>query len=236
MQHLISTEVSVKTKILSTKDGTKTFSIIKEIDCIEGGGHGYFILLYPTRTADNAYIEDSTNNHILNHMKELGLKSYTIINLFSKVTQSRLSLSGLSVDEENMDFIKEQVFENLPENSKVVIAWGNANQASPVVCQSKQRILKLWDETQPSRPLYQMTVEGLPKDNIGVHPLYLGIRYSQACWKLVDYPHKKVLQQLNAQMEAKKAKGNGSASKAGNEESTTKTVSKGGKGKKNSKG
>lgn len=235
MQNLISTEVSIKTKILSSKDGAKTFSITKEIDGIKSGGHGYFILLYPTRTADNAYIEDSTNNHILNHMKELGLKSYTVINLFSNVTQSRLSLSGLYVDEENLDFIKEQVFKNLPENSKVVIAWGNANQTSPVVCQSKQRILELWIETQPSKPLYQMSVEGLPKDNIGVHPLYLGIRYSQAYWKLADYPHKKVLQQLNAQMEAKKTKSNKSASKTEKEEASIEEVPKGGKGKKNSK-
>lgn len=235
MTNLIQTETAVKTSIISSEDGENTFSITKEVEGIEGG-HAYFLLLYPTRTADNCYIEDSTNNHLLNHMDELGLNSYTIVNLFSKVTQSRLSLSGLSIDKENMEFIREQVFEKLPESSKVVIAWGNANQTSPVVCQSKQRILELWEETQPSVSLYQMTVTGLPKDNIGVHPLFLGIRYSQACWKLTTYPHKKVLKEIKAQLEANKAKSKDSNTNSIAEDSTAETTPKVGKGKKSSKG
>lgn len=231
MANLIQTEASVKTRIISSEDGTKTFSITKEVEGIEGG-HAYFILLYPTRTADNCYIEDSTNNHILNHMDDLGLRSYTIVNLFSKVTQSRLSLSGLSVDEENMDFIREQVFQNLSDDSKVVVAWGNTQQNSPVICRSKQRILEIWEEDQPSGSLYQLTVDGLTKDNIGVHPLYMGIRYSQGYWKMVSYPHKKILKEIKAQLDAKKAKNKDSDSKAEERTAGNQTTSKSGKGKK----
>lgn len=231
MANPVQTEVSVKTKILSSKDGTKTFSITKEVGSIEGE-HAYFILLYPTRTADNCYIEDSTNNHILNHLDDLGLHSYTIINLFSKVTQSRLSLSGLSVDEENMAFIQEQIFRNLSDDSKVIIAWGNTQQNSPVICESKQRILEIWGTEQPTGPLYQLTVDGLTKDNIGVHPLYLGIRYSRAFWKLTAYPHKKILKEIKAQLESKQTKVKDSASKIEKEETSTKPVSKNGKNKK----
>lgn len=93
---------------------------------------------------ETSYIEDSTNNHLLNHLDDLGLRSYTIVNLFSKVTQSRLSLSGLDLDKENMVFIQERIFKNLTDDSKVVIAWGNTQQNSPVVMKSKQRILELW--------------------------------------------------------------------------------------------
>lgn len=205
MANLIQTETSVKTTILASEDGTKTFSITKEVEGIEGG-HAYFILLYPTRTAENCYIEDSTNNHLLNHLDDLGLSSYTIINLFSKVTQSRLSLSGLTLDEENMVFIQERIFKNLSNDSKVVIAWGNTQQNSPVVCRSKQRILELWEVEQPSGSLYQLTVDGLTKDNLGVHPLYMGIRHSQGFWKLTAYPHKRILKEIKAQLEAKENK------------------------------
>lgn len=203
MENLVKTQVSVKTEILASKDRTKTFSITKEIDGIEGGGHAYFILLYPTRTADNAYIEDSTNNHLLNHLNDLGLKSYTIINLFSKVTQSRLSLSGLEIDEDNMKYIQEQVFAKSENDSKVIIAWGNTQQNSPVIMKSKQRILTLWERERPSEPLYQLTADGLTKENLGTHPLYMGIRYSQACWKLASYPHKRILKEIGAQIEAR---------------------------------
>ncbi len=232
MANLIQTETALKTSILSSEDGAKTFSITKEVDGIEGG-HAYFILLYPTRTATNSYIEDSTNNHILNHMEDLGLKAYTVINLFSKVTQSRLSLSGLTLDEENMVFIQERIFKNLPEDSKVVVAWwGNTQQNSPVICRSKQRILELWDVEQPSRSLYQLTVDGMTKDNLGVHPLCLGIRHSQGFWKLTTYPHKRVLKEIKAQLEAKKMKSKDTAFKVKEETAETHATVKSGKGKK----
>lgn len=231
MANLIQTETAVKTSILSSEDGTQTFSITKEVEGIQGG-HAYFILLYPTRTAKNCYIEDSTNNHLLSHMDDLGLRSYTIVNLFSKVTQSRLSLSGLSLDEENMVFIQERVFKNLPEDSKVVIAWGNTQQNSPVICRSKQRILELWDVEQPSGTLCQLTVDGLTKDNLGVHPLYLGIRHSQGFWKLTSYPHKRVLKEMKAKLETKETKNKVNDSKAGEKNTETQTTIKSGRGKK----
>lgn len=231
MANLVQKEASVKTTILASEDGKRTFSITKEVEGIEGG-HAYFILLYPTRTADNCYIEDSTNNHLLNHLDDLGLRSYTIVNLFSKVTQSRLSLSGLDLDEENMVFIQERIFKNLTDGSKVVIAWGNTQQNSPVIMKSKQRILELWEVEQPQGTLYQLTVEGLTKDNLGVHSLYMGIRHSQGFWKLTAYPHKRALKEIKAQLEAKKAKGKDSNTKSSGGETTIKITSKAGKGKK----
>lgn len=205
LKNMIETELSVTTRILASKDGSKTFSITKEVEGIEGS-QAYFILLYPTRTKENCYIEDSTNNHILEHLEELGFNSYTVINLLSQVTQSRLSLSGLSVDEENMQYIQEEIFSKLSDDAKVVIAWGNTQQNSPVICQSKQRILEIWESEQPSRPLYQLTAEGMKKDSIGVHPLFLGIHHKYSKWKIMEYPHKKVMKELDAQMKAKETK------------------------------
>lgn len=205
MKNLIKTEIAVKTEILSSKDGNKTFSITKEVEGVEGG-QAYFILLYPTRTGENCYVEDSTNSHILEHLTELGFHSYTVLNLFSQVTQSRLSLAGLTVDEENMQFIQEEIFPKLPDDAKVVIAWGNSQQTSPVIRESKLRILEIWESKQPSRPLYQLAVDGMKNDNVGVHPLFLGIRHKYSQWKVVEYPHKKVMEELKELIGEKEAK------------------------------
>lgn len=66
MQKLIETETSLKTKITTSPDGTRTYAITKTIESLSGG-RGIFVLLYPTRTPENLHVEDSTNVHILNH-------------------------------------------------------------------------------------------------------------------------------------------------------------------------
>lgn len=196
MPKLAQKEITVTTKIVTSEDGTKTFSITRNVPEMEGA-HAVFVLLYPTRNDGNCFINDSTNTHLMAHMEELGLKSYTIVNLFATVTQSRLSLKGLQIDEENLIFLKEQIFLKMQENKeKLIIAWGNSHLNSPVVSRSKQRILELWEETQPGSTLYQLTAEGMQKENTAVHPLFLGIRYSNSTWKLKTYPHKKVLKEL----------------------------------------
>lgn len=132
MPKLAQKEITTTTKIVTSEDGTETFSITRSIPKMEGE-HAVFILLYPTRNAENCFIDDSTNTHLMNHMEELGLNSYTIVNLFATVTQSRLSLKGLQINEENLIFIKEQIFLKMQKDKKkVVIAWGNSNLNSPV--------------------------------------------------------------------------------------------------------
>lgn len=206
MPKLSQKETSTTTKITTSPDGAKTFQITKEVQGLQGG-HAVFILLYPTRTAENHYIDDSTNTHLMKHLEEMELNSYSIVNLFATVTQSRLSMRGLTVDEENMTFLKEQVFAKLQEgNTKVVVAWGNSQQNSPVVVRSKQRILELWEETQPGGILYQLTAEGMKKENLGSHPLFLGIRHSNSVWKLKTYPYKRVLKEFIEQEKQKRQK------------------------------
>lgn len=196
MPKLAQKEINTTTKIATSADGTKTFSITKSVQGMDGE-HAVFILLYPTRNAENCFIDDSTNTYLMTHMEELGLNSYTIVNLFATVTQSRLSLRGLQIDEENLIFLKEHIFLKMQgDKEKVVIAWGNTQQNSPIVGRSKQRILELWEETQPGGTLYQLTAEGMKKENPAVHPLFLGIRYSNSVWKLKAYLHKKVLKEL----------------------------------------
>lgn len=196
MQKLTEKESVLRTKVTATADGSRTYSIVKSIEGASGG-KGIFILLYPTRTLDNLHVEDSTNVHILNHLQELGLREYVVVNLFSTVTQSKLSTKGLALDTDNLNYIRDKVFKGLDENKdKVIVAWGNSHQTSKVVNQAKLEILKMWTEAHKEGKLYQLTADGLEKGNIGVHPLYMGIRFSNAEWGLVEYPHTSVIKDL----------------------------------------
>lgn len=113
------------TSLATSEDGEYTYRFTKEFEELEGK-RAILILLYPTRTAENYHVEDSTINHIMKHMKKLGLKSYTIINLFSHVVKKRLSTRGLEVDKTNLQYIQKEIFEKYnPEKDMVVIAWGN---------------------------------------------------------------------------------------------------------------
>lgn len=198
MQKLIEKENILKTKIIASSDNTKTYVLTKTIEGLQGG-RGVFILLYPTRTTENLHVEDSTNMHLLNHLKELGLSEYIIVNLFSTVTQSKLSTRGLLLDRNNLDYIKNNIFKSLDNaTDKVIIAWGNSLQTSKTVNQAKLEILKMWTEMHKNTELYQLTTTGLKKDNIGVHPLYMGIRYTNAQWSLETYPLSKVMKELTA--------------------------------------
>ena len=196
MQKLTESETSLKTNIITSPDGNRTYAITKTIENLQGA-KGIFVLLYPTRTPENLHVEDSTNVHLLNHLKELGLSSYTIVNLFSTVTKSKLSTRGLLLDKENMDYIRNQVFKNCNISAdKVVIAWGNSHQTSKTVNQAKLEVLKMWAEMYQNAEIYQLSANGLDKDNIGVHPLYMGIRFSNAQWKLTAYPILKAIKDL----------------------------------------
>lgn len=101
MQKLVKKEIIFKTKITASSDGTRTYCLTKSVEDLKGG-KGIFILLYPTRTIENLHVEDSTNVHLLNHLKELGLREYMIVNLFATVTQSKLSTRGIALDKDNL--------------------------------------------------------------------------------------------------------------------------------------
>ena len=196
MQKLMEKESVLRTKLTASTDGSRTYSIVKTNEGATGG-KGIFVLLYPTRNLDNLHVEDSTNVHILNHMQELGLGGYVIVNLFSKVTQTKLSTRGLALDTDNLNYIKDKVFKEVDESKdKVIIAWGNSHQTSKVVNQAKLEILKMWTEMHKQGKLYQHSADGLEMSNIGVHPLYMGIRFSNVQWSLTEYPHSSVMKKL----------------------------------------
>lgn len=193
MAKIVQREMQTTSKIVTSEDGKYTYLYTKELNGMEGK-NGIFIMLYPTRNQENFFVEDSTNVHIQNHMRELGLRAYSVVNLFSKVTATRLSTRGLLVDTDNLEFLEKEIFEQVnTEDTEVIIAWGNSHLTSKAVNTAKKRILEIWTKTHPAVALKQIVADGLPKEISGVHPLYMGIRHSNAKWKLGTFPTKKEL-------------------------------------------
>lgn len=197
MEKIVEKELHTTTKLVTSADGKKTYRYTKELENAEGR-QGIFIMMYPTRNEENFFVDDSTNVHIQNHIRDLGLKSYTVVNLFSKVTATRLSTRGLLPDDDNLEYLENEVFAKTDiAETDVIIAWGNSNQTSHTVNTVKKKVLKMWTSYHPENTLKQITAEGMPKEVAGAHPLYMGIRFNNAKWKLETYPYKKELKKLS---------------------------------------
>lgn len=186
----------VETEIVTSDDGLHTYELTKRLVGCEGEC-GYLISLYPTRTAENISSSDSTLNHIVSHMQELGFNELHIINLFSKVVNCKMSTRGLTVDEDNMQYIEKLMSSKEFSESKFVIAWGNSMQNSQAVADSKVRILNMFLKHCPKNKLYQLaTVDRKIDSTVVPHPLYIGIRASGATWSLQEFKLQKPKQTL----------------------------------------
>lgn len=183
----------VETEIVTSDDGLHTYELIKRLVGCEGEC-GYLISLYPTRTAENIFSNDSTLNHLVSHMQELGFNELHIVNLFSKAVTSQ---RGLTIDEENMQYIEKLMSSKEFANPKFVIAWGNSMQNSQAVSDSKVRIFNMFLKHCSKGKLYQITtmdrnIEPTPAP----HPLFLGIRASSSVWGLQEFKIKKPSQAI----------------------------------------
>lgn len=183
----------VETEIVTSDDGLHTYELIKRLVGCEGEC-GYLISLYPTRTAENVFSNDSTLNHLVSHMQELGFNELHIVNLFAKAVTSQ---RGLTIDEENMQYIEKLVSSKEFADSKFVIAWGNSMQNSQAVSDSKVRIFNMFLKHCSKGKLYQITtmdrnIEPTPAP----HPLFLGIRASSSVWGLQEFKIQKPSQAI----------------------------------------
>lgn len=181
----------VETEIVTSDDRLQTYELTKRLVGCEGEC-GYLISLYPTRTAENISSSDSTLNHIVSHMQELGFNELHIINLFSKVVNCKISTRGLTVDEDNMQYIEKLMSSKEFADSKFVIAWGNSMQNSQAVAESKVRIFNMFLKHCPKNKLYQLTtLDGRIDSTLAPHPLFLGIRANDSIWGLKEFKIKK---------------------------------------------
>lgn len=181
----ITHKAVIETELVCSEDNKHTYEVIKRFPDVVGE-KAYIILLYPTRTLDNMFSDDSTLNHLVSHMKELGLNEIRIINLFSTVVNGKLSAKGLQVDEANLKYIENIMQNKIFSDFKFILAYGTSMATSYACQKSKVEIFNMLKKYNPKGRVYQLTTND---ENIAVdfaHPLYLGIRAKNSIWQLEE--------------------------------------------------
>lgn len=192
-------ENHISTVIVNSKDDSRNFEITRILsgDGVSAKGDALFITICASTSARGNFKLDSTSLHLLNHMSELGFDKVSVMNLFSKITNSRMSSRNLVPDEEMLSYIENKFKDKSFANTTVIIAWGNSMLKSDATNISKKRIVQMYQKYYPKKSLYEL----IPSDNdegLGhnVHPLYLGIHTSiNTKWKLREWiPPKELME------------------------------------------
>ena len=178
-------KATITTELITSDDGKHTYEVIKRLEGVEGE-KGCLISLYPTRNETNIFSSDSTLNHLVSHMQEMGLCELRIINLFSMVVDGKLSAKGLQVDVDNLQYIESIMSDKSFEGYKFIIAWGNSMATSFACQRTKAEVLNIFKKHNPKAKAFHITTSN---DTINVdfaHPLFLGIRANSDKWKLKE--------------------------------------------------
>ena len=178
-------KATVHTELITSDDGKHTYEVIKKLEGVEGE-KACLISLYPTRNKNNLSASDSTLNHLVSHMQELGLSELRIINLFSIVVDGKLSAKGLQVDVDNLQYIESIMSDKSFAEYKFIIAWGNSMATSFACQRTKAEILNIFKKYHPKAKAFHITTSNETIDVDFAHPLFLGIRANSDKWKLKE--------------------------------------------------
>lgn len=178
-------KATITTELITSDDGKHTYEVIKRLEGVEGE-KGCLISLYPTRNETNIFSSDSTLNHLVSHMQEMGLCELRIINLFSMVVDGKLSAKGLQVDVDNLQYIESIMSDKSFAEYKFIIAWGNSMATSFACQRTKAEVLNIFKKHNPKAKAFHITTSNDTIDVDFPHPLFLGIRASSDKWKLKE--------------------------------------------------
>lgn len=186
---------NIATEIITSEDGKNTFEIIKKIDANDfKGGKGLFVCLYPTKTKDNLYYDDSTILCLIERAFELGFSEIHVINLFSAVTDGgRRSSKGLTVDKVNLDYIKSVFKRKDFSEYTTVLSWGGSLENCKAANQTKKELLQAFYDVNPKGKLYQMMCPEKAIFSETLHPLYLKLHCKDSKLELFEYKDSKYL-------------------------------------------
>ena len=183
----------VETELVCSEDGKNTYEIIKRLKDTDGD-IGIIVMLFPTRNGENIDSDDNTINHLVSHMKDFSFKEIRIINLFSKVVNSRISSRGLQMDEDNMKFIEDVILADKDlSKHKFIVAWGNSMESSKAVNESKKKIIDMYLKKIPKGKVEQIVCPQRQIVSGASHPLFLGIRAKTSKWSLMQFDTKENL-------------------------------------------
>ena len=191
---MVTEKFCMNVRAVGSDDGTHTYEIHRK--WAENGKKALVIELYPTITADRCGSMDVSTMHLLNHAQELGWGEVRIVNLYSKVFSEKPKVKQLSDNDNNLSYIEELLEEQDIKDYDIVIAWGNTLVSHTGTNNSKIDLLTMMKGKGLGKQVKCIITENMDAD--GVHPLYLGLRYSKDVWKLKPYPIEKILHELGS--------------------------------------
>lgn len=179
---------TITTTIVTDKSKKYCYEIERTLD--EQKGEKAIVLgLYPTlgNSKEDIYDVDMTTKHLISHMPEMNLNEVRMVNLFSKITHSRMSTRGLECDTDNISYLEEIMKSKEMKDYKVILAYGSSMAKSKACNETKTKLLRLYKKYVPDGKLYQITTDNMElKNEIAPHILYMGIRYNNAKWRLEE--------------------------------------------------
>lgn len=166
-------------------NGDRTYEIKRRIEGYKGD-KAILIGLYPAIDGDNITKIDSTQLHLINHMKEMGLSEVRIMNLYSEVFERKPTVSQLTYDTENFEYISKAVNEADTDSCKLIIAYGSSLGGNKMTNTIKHNLLTVISKSRIKNNVYQIGSEY--NDTISsepTHVLYLGLRHGDERWNLM---------------------------------------------------
>ena len=164
-------------------NGDRTYEIKRRIEGYKGD-KAILIGLYPTIDGDNITKIDSTQLHLINHMKELGLNEVRIMNLYSEVFDRKPTTSQLTYDKENFEYITQAV--NTAGEYKLIIAYGSSHSSNKTTNTLKKNLLEAISNSNSKDRVYQIGSEyNDTMSSDPTHVLYLGLRHGDERWNLM---------------------------------------------------
>lgn len=192
---MVTERFCMNVRAVGSDDGTHTYEIHRK--WAEKGKKSLVIELYPTITASKCGSMDVSTMHLLNHVQELGWGEVRIVNLYSKVFSEKPKVKQLTDNDNNLSYIEEILEEQDIKEYDIVIAWGNTLVSHTDTIHAKMDLLTMMKSKGLVKQVKCIVTENMEAE--GVHPLYLGLRYSKDSWKLKPYPLEKVLHELGSE-------------------------------------
>lgn len=196
---MMKNTISMNVSAIGTDDGKSTFEVQRTWN--EKGKKAIAIGMYPTISVENCGMLDVSNMHLLNHANDFGWGELRMLNLYATIVNGKPSVSQLQGN--SLAYIEEILETKDIKTYNIVIAWGNSMATHKNTIKAKIDLLTMLMEKGLSAKC--ITVDCLStKKSYGIHPLYLGLHYPKDKWKLIDFPVKEMLEELEKSLKTDK--------------------------------
>lgn len=200
--NVVTENFNMLVEVTGSDDGRNTYEVRRKWG--DEGKKALVVELYPTISAEQCEKMDLSAMHLQNHTKELGWDDVHIVNLYSNIFDSKPLASQLKDDIENLSYIEEILEKDDIKDYDIVIAWGNSLSTHIGTVKAKIDLLNMLKDKGLLEQVKCIVTENLSVvECYGVHPLYLGLRYSKDKWSLVEYPVDEELEKLEKALKPK---------------------------------